>query len=185
MEGGCDPTRPLPCTSAYSLGYVGKERGSHEPQGRVVLLGQCLLWAERLDASFCLCFPQEAGTLSASVAPLQGWEDGSGAAMQVCDYFRPKTHGWQNSGSLAGLASELGCGAHMDSRAQVFHLCLQPGFSLGTGPRPPRQRPRFSNSCLGSWDPRGPEPSLVHAVPRSMFSPVFKNEPWASLCIPS
>ena len=189
MEGGCDPTRPLPCISAYSLGYMGKEWGSHEPSGPSGLVGAVsVLWAELLDPSFCLCFPWKISSERQGLCLLL-WllsRVGKMAQEQLCRYvtiFQAKTPGRQNSGSLGGLVSELGCGAHVDGRAQVFHLCLQLGFSLGTGPRLPHQRDPGSQTAV--WDPRGPEPSLTHAVARTMFSPVFKNKLWASLCIPS
>lgn len=97
-----DPTRPS-LHLAYSLGYVGKERGSHEPQGRVVLSGSVcygLSWWMPLSLSVS---PRGRWDCLLLWLPFRvGWEDGSGAAMQVCDYLQAKPMDGR-TGSLAGL----------------------------------------------------------------------------------
>lgn len=190
-EGCCDLTRPLSYISAYRLGYVGKEWGSYKPSGLSGLVGAVsVLWAELLDPSFCLCFPledklREAGTLLLWLLSRVG----KMAQEQLCRYVTTlqAKNPW---------TAELRVIGRSCFRAWLWRPCGWQG--PGLLPLPPAWllprhwasatssgRPRFSNSCLGSWDPRDPEPSLLHAVARIMFSPVFRNKLWASLCIPS
>lgn len=186
MEGGCDPTRPLPCISAYSLGYMGKEWGSHEPSGPSGLVrAVSVLWAELLDPSFCLCFPWKISSERQGLCLLL-WllsRVGKMAQEQLCRYvtiFQAK-NSW---------TAELRVIGRSCFRAWLWRPCGWQG--PGLPPLPPAwllpghwASAASSGSQTAVWDPRGPEPSLTHAVARTMFSPVFKNKLWASLCIPS
>lgn len=178
MEGGCDPTT-LPCTSAYSPCHVGKQNGVHEPW-----------WAEwSCRGSVCcglswwmplsLCFPKRQG-LCLLLCSSPHWEDGSGAAMQVCDYL-PGQNPWD--------------GQNWVSCRSCFS-CMAPTWTAGPG-LPPLS-PAWLLLALGlatsseaqilqqlsgaAGTPGAPEPSLVCSCQKYVFSCLQKRAV-GQLCI--
>lgn len=118
-------------------------------------MGQCLLWAELVDASFSLCFPKRQGLclllwLLSSIGKM--------AQEQLCRYvtiFQAKNPWMYRTGSLAGLASELGCGATWTAGPGLPPL--SPAWLLlGTGPSATSSEAQILKQLSGQLGPQGP-----------------------------